>query len=378
MIKIVTVVGARPQFVKAAAVSGAIAEFNKECCRGNDRIVEKVIHTGQHYDYLMDGVFFDELRLKKPDYNLGIGSHPHGKQTGLMLEGIEKILKIESPECVVVYGDTNSTLAGALAAKKMAIPVAHVEAGLRSFEAHMPEEINRVLVDRISDILFCPSENAIKNLSAEGINQRFPLSFPYVSVSGDVMYDAILLYLRIARKISKVLEKESLSRKGYYLLTVHRAENTDNAARLRGIISTFNKAAKNGFPVIFPAHPRTMKAISALGIELSTKNFRIIAPQPYFDMLILEENAKAIITDSGGLQKEAFFLNVPCITLRENTEWIETVRCGCNAVVGADRAKIYKALADAGTAKFRALNCYGNGNASHRIVKSLKKIFSKK
>lgn len=378
MIKMVTVTGARPQFIKSAAVSRAIAEYNKKNSKKCDVIAEKIIHTGQHYDYLMDGVFFDELRLKKPDYNLRIGSHAHGKQTGLMLEGIERILTEESPDCVLVYGDTNSTLAGALAAKKMNIPVAHVEAGLRSYDMSMPEEINRVLVDKISDILFCPSERAIKNLLSEGITHKYPKKFPGVFLVGDVMYDALLFYLHIAKKKSGILKKESLKRQEYYLLTTHRAENTDNKGRLKEILTTLNEIAREGTPVIFPAHPRTAKLIPALNIKAVSKALKILPPVAYFDMLTLEANAKAIITDSGGIQKEAYFLKVPCITLRETTEWIETVEAGYNCIVGTDGNKIKKAVRGIGKTTYTRDNCYGNGTAGLKIAGILRRVFFKK
>lgn len=372
MSKIISIVGARPQFVKAVSVSGAIREFNKN--KSVPRIEEMIIHTGQHYDYGMNGVFFKEFRLKRPDHNLGVGSQSHGRQTAMMLERIEPVLVKERPDMVLVYGDTNSTLAGALAAKKLDILLAHVEAGLRSYNMGMPEEVNRVIADRISDILFCPSENAVKNLHLEGIMDSRPPKFPRVFNVGDVMYDTALSFLAIAKKRSAVLDKLSLKPKSYYLATVHRAENTDNKARLRSILNILDRIADKKSPVIFPAHPRTEKIMKALKYKPCSRSFRIIEPVSYLDMLMLEKNSKAVLTDSGGVQKEAYFLKVPCLTLRGETEWVETVKAGFNVVTGINEKRIEKALNIPIKLKIKQPEAYGNGNASRKIVRIISRI----
>ncbi|MCS7201943.1 MAG: UDP-N-acetyl glucosamine 2-epimerase [Dictyoglomus sp.] len=301
--KIVSIVGARPQFIKLAPLS---KELRK---RG---IKDIILHTGQHYDANMNKIFFEELEISEPDYNLGIGSGLHGEQTGKMLIGIEEILLKEKPDLVIVYGDTNSTLAGALASSKLHIPLAHIEAGLRSFNKKMPEEINRIVADHLSDILFCPTETAVENLKREGITEG-------------------------------VYEEISLKPKEYYLITIHRAENTDDSKRLRSILSVLSKLDKY---VVFPIHPRTRNKIKEYGLEnyLNFDNIRAIEPLGYLDMLKLEREAYAILTDSGGVQKEAFWLKVPCITLREETEWIETVKYGWNTLVGTEEERILNAL----------------------------------
>ncbi|MEO0129207.1 MAG: UDP-N-acetyl glucosamine 2-epimerase [candidate division WOR-3 bacterium] len=356
--KIISVVGARPQFIKVMPLISAIKKF---------RIKHVLVHTGQHYDYEMSKVFFDELEIPEPDYNLGVGSGTHGEQTGEMLKRIEQVLIKEKPDWVLVYGDTNSTLAGALAAKKLHIKLAHIEAGLRSYNRLMPEETNRVLTDHCSDILFCPTENAVKNLKKEGftnilnngklisLNESFPRPlgervgvrgkistsvFPIVLNVGDIMYDALLMSLPIAEKKSKILEKLKLRPKEYYLATIHRAENTDDPKRLKNIIKALIQISKHK-PVIFPIHPRTYKKISELGLlnpKSEIRNPKLIKPVGYLDMLLLEKNALKIITDSGGVQKEAYLLKVPCITLREETEWVETVESGWNVVVTSFKA----------------------------------------
>lgn len=368
MIKIAVIIGARPQFVKAVSVSRAIAEFNKKHNQAHFKIKEIIIHTGQHYDYNMNDIFFKELYLKEPNYNLNIGSHGQARQTALMLEGIEGVLKKENPDLVLVYGDTNSTLAGALAAKKLHILVAHIEAGLRSYNRLMPEEINRIVVDRISDILFCPSKIALENLAKEGIRNSSLRRFPRVFLVGDVMYDTTLFYLDIAKKRSNILNKLSLIPRGYYLATVHRAENTDNPTRLKSILENLNRIARNRAPVIFPVHPRTKKAIDSLNIKPRTEYLKMIKPVSYLDMLILEKNAKAILTDSGGVQKEAYFLDIPCVTLRGETEWVETIHSGFNVLTGTDRDRIEKALNRVIKLNLKLPQIYGNGEASIKIV----------
>jgi len=356
--KIVTIIGARPQFIKAAAVSRVHQAFNQTSYSGNrrsrKRIQEILVHTGQHYDYLMDKVFFEELKLQRCDYHLGVGSGAHGKQTGVMLEQIEPILQKEKPDVVQVYGDTNSTLAGALAAAKMHIPVAHVEAGLRSYDRNMPEEINRLLTDHVSRLLFCPTDEAVENLSKEGI--RNGKQDRWVKNVGDVMHDSILYYSEIAEQTSTILHdlelfsssgslapNSELKTPNYYLATLHRAENTDNPERLKSILKALGEISRK-FPIILPLHPRTKKMMDVHRLRLKSKNVKLIDPVSYLNMLKLEKNAKAILTDSGGVQKEAYWLKVPCVTLREVTEWGYTVEEGWNTVSGWKTAEIVRAV----------------------------------
>ncbi|PWH19386.1 MAG: UDP-N-acetylglucosamine 2-epimerase (non-hydrolyzing) [Ardenticatenia bacterium] len=355
--KLVDIVGARPQFIKVAPVLRAIAQHGQE---HPDRPVQEIlVHTGQHYDYEMSGVFFDELGLKSPDYHLGVGSGTHGYQTGEMLKRIEEVLLAEDPDLVMVYGDTNSTLAGALAAAKLHIPVAHVEAGLRSFNRRMPEEINRVLTDHVSELLFCPTQTAVENLRREGITKG-------VHLVGDVMYDAALQYLALAERKSRILERLGLEPRGYALATVHRAENADNPEHLRAIFVGLERVAKDGLPVMLPLHPRTRRQVEALG--LSPDGVQLLEPVSYLDMLLLEKNACVILTDSGGVQKEAFFFRVPCVTLREETEWVETVEAGWNVLVGCDPERICRASLTARPGCESAWP-YGDGKAGARMIK---------
>ncbi len=322
--KFVSVVGARPQFVKAAAVSRELRKRHKEV----------LLHTGQHYDYLMSGVFFDGLEIPAPEVNLGVGSGSHAHQTASMLQGIEDILVAERPDWLIIYGDTNSTLAGALAAAKLSIPVAHIEAGLRSFNRQMPEEINRVVTDHLSSLLLCPSETAVSNLFAEGISKN-------VHLVGDVMLDVLnWARERAQAKPAEILDRLGVSKKSYLLATVHRSENTDDSSRLSRILNVFNSLDE---PVIFPVHPRTRKALAGKDYELRS-HVRLIDPLAYLDMVTLADSAAMILTDSGGLQKEAYWLGVPCVTLRNETEWVETVEAGWNALVGCDRDKILHAV----------------------------------
>jgi UDP-GlcNAc3NAcA epimerase len=359
--KIVTVVGARPQFIKAAAVSRAIAEYSKK--NENKSVKEIIVHTGQHYDENMSNVFFDELEIPTPDYNLGIGSGSHGVQTGRMLEAIEAVLLKEKPDYVLVYGDTNSTLAGALAAVKLHIPVAHVEAGLRSFNRIMPEEINRVLTDHASDILFAPTQTAVDNLHREGISEE------RINLVGDVMYDAALYYGEKAQKKSNILKKLGLKDKGYILATIHRAENTDNPSRLQAIVEGFCEVSKE-IPVVFPVHPRTYNALERNGfLRKARTSLIMIEPVGYLDMVMLEQNARLIATDSGGVQKEAFFYRVPCVTLRTETEWVELVELGWNFLcppidtVSVSRG-IIKSIKSIGDVS----SIFGDGDAAKSIV----------
>jgi UDP-GlcNAc3NAcA epimerase len=325
-LKFVTIVGARPQFIKSAPVS--------KCLRNLAR--EVIVHTGQHYDGNMSQVFFDELQIPKPDYNLNVGSGTHGAQTGQMLEKVEEVLFKEKPDCVLVYGDTNSTLAGALAAAKLRIPVAHVEAGLRSFNLAMPEEINRMLTDRLSLWLFCPTQTAVDNLSREGLLNRTYLV-------GNVMYDSLISNLKRAQEISPIIERLRLRPKDYILVTLHRPSNTDNPAALRNICRALKELASWGESVVFPAHPRTLARLKELG-ETEHLDGVIIPPTSYLEILLLQNYSKLIMTDSGGVQKEAFWLSVPCVTLREDTEWVETVDSGWNILAGNDQERILCAV----------------------------------
>ena len=347
--KVVSIVGARPQFIKAAPVSRQLRR----------RHTEVLVHTGQHYDYGLSQVFFDELEIPEPDINLGIGSASHGQQTGAMLAAIEPVLLDQQPDWVLVYGDTNSTLAGALAAVKLHIPVAHVEAGLRSFNRRMPEEINRLLTDHISALLLCPTQTAVDNLEREAIVVG-------VYNVGDVMYDALLYNSALAADRSQILEGLDVQPGRYLLATLHRPRNTDNPARLAAILSAFGRI---GEPIIFACHPRTQKAIASQGQRVP-ENVHQVEPLGYLDMLRLEETARAILTDSGGVQKEAYLLGVPCITLREETEWVETVEHGWNRLVGADEDKIVAAVREAKTPAERPA-LFGDGHAAEHIAELL-------
>jgi UDP-N-acetylglucosamine 2-epimerase len=389
--KIVTIVGARPQFIKAATVSRATQGFNKKGSSSirrasKRRIKEILVHTGQHYDYLMDEVFFEELELPKPDYHLGVGSGSHGRQTGMMLERIEGVLQKEKPELVMVYGDTNSTLAGALAAAKLNIPVAHVEAGLRSFNRAMPEEINRLLTDHLSTFLFCPTQQAVRNLLKEGIKDG---GEKVVKKAGDVMYDSILYYSELAKKRLTILKDLGLitpnsvraihelplpQTPNYYLATLHRAENTDNPQRLKSILKALNEIGKNT-PVILPLHPRTKKMMNTYHLLPEAKWIKLIDPVSYLDMLTLEKNAKAILTDSGGVQKEAYWFKVPCFTLREETEWVETVESGWNILVGTETERIVEEVSRKKKGEPPQKQTFGDGRASEKIVQIVSRYF---
>jgi UDP-N-acetylglucosamine 2-epimerase len=360
MVTITTVVGARPQFIKAATVSRAIARFNET--GGGPRLRERIIHTGQHYDENMSKVFFDELRIPRPAVDLEVGSASHGVQTARMLERLEQDLVAERPDWVLIYGDTNSTLAGALAAAKLHVPVAHVEAGLRSFNRRMPEEINRVVADCLSAVLFCPTTTAVANLAKEGVMRG-------VHQVGDVMYDSVLFNTALAERSSDVAKRLGLAPKSFYLATVHRAENTDDPARLAEILSAFGRMDR---PILLPLHPRTRKTLGA-GLAKVERHVRVIDPVPYLDMLVLEKGARLILTDSGGVQKEAYWFGVPCVTLRDETEWVELVEAGCNRVVGTDPEKVLGAVgafeaAGAALPAGRPMDLYGDGRAAERIV----------
>lgn len=356
--KIFTVIGARPQFVKAAALS---REFEK-----HDGIEEVIVHTGQHFDQKMSGIFFDEMQIPKPKYNLQINSLSHGAMTGRMLEGIEELLVKEKPDLLLVYGDTNSTIAGALAAKKIHIPVGHVEAGLRSFNMAMPEEINRILTDRISDLLLCPTQQAIENLNAEG----FKNIDSEVLLVGDVMQDAALFYATISESRASVSKQINLPEK-FALATIHRAENTDDQIRLTQIVEGLNEIHRNEMEIILPLHPRTKKMLEKFSLNLDVN---VIEPVGYFDMVELLKKSSLVLTDSGGLQKEAFFFESPCITLRDQTEWVELIENNVNMLAGANKMDILNAFTKMKNVKVDAsLNLYGGGKASENIVTELLK-----
>ncbi len=356
--KIATLVGARPQFVKAATVARAVASRRD--------ISHVLIHTGQHYDANMSDVFFSELEIPKPHHNLNIGSGKHGQQTGRMLNEVEEVLLQEKPDWVLVYGDTNSTIAGALAAVKLQIPVAHVEAGLRSFNRRMPEEINRVLTDHASDVLFAPTDSAVANLAKEG------LLGSKVVRTGDVMYDAALYYSSVAEKRSKVLHKLGVTSRNYTLATLHRAENTDRLSCLKNLLLSLDRVAQT-MPVILPVHPRTRSVLSReANLAALTKRLCVINPVGYLDMSMLERHARLVMTDSGGVQKEAFFARVPCVTLREETEWVELVEGGYNRIAGTDPDRIASAVEAAltSTPDWDA-RLYGDGKAAYAIIEHL-------
>jgi len=359
-VKIVTVVGARPQFIKAAVVSRAIAEYNKSLTENELLIHEIILHTGQHYDAEMSVIFFQEMEIPRPDYFLNINGSSHGIMTGQMLAEIETILLEEKPDWVLVYGDTNSTLAGALAASKLHMPIAHVEAGLRSYNRRMPEEINRVLTDHLSTVLFCPTKTAVANLVKEGITGNQSTIYQV----GDVMYDASLIFKSFARKPGFDLPDK------FILATLHRAENTDDKDRLTTILTSLGEISKTT-PIVLPIHPRTRKKIAEAGIIIDPAII-VVKPVSYLVMLYLLDHCQLIMTDSGGLQKEAYFCAKPCITLRDETEWVELVEVGVNALVGADSNLLlnkWKTFVDA-TFNFET-NLYGQGNTGQEIVRRL-------
>ncbi|MCB0744213.1 MAG: UDP-N-acetylglucosamine 2-epimerase (non-hydrolyzing) [Ignavibacteriales bacterium] len=345
--KILEIVGARPQFIKAGVVS--------KLFRREQSITDIILHTGQHYDENMSKIFFDELEIPKPSYNLNVGSGTHGKQTALMLEGIEKVLIEEKPDWVLVYGDTNSTVAGSLAASKLHIKVAHIEAGLRSFNREMPEEINRITTDHISDVLFAPTINAINLLEKEGLKNRSHFS-------GDVMFDSVLHYQNVAEEKYKL--KNITSLENYYLATVHRQENTDDKNKLQNLFTAFSNL---DLPVLIPLHPRTKKLITNIKFN---DNIKVIDPVSYLEMLLLLKNSKKVFTDSGGLQKEAYFLKKPCITLRNETEWIETLENNWNFIVGTDVDLILEKSKEQPSENQK--NSFGDGKAGEKIVNFIK------
>ncbi|WP_262446342.1 non-hydrolyzing UDP-N-acetylglucosamine 2-epimerase [Acinetobacter sp. WU_MDCI_Abxe161] len=350
MMKILTVLGARPQFIKAAAFSRVVQRSSK--------IEEVIVHTGQHYDQNMSDVFFEEMDIPKPKYMLQTGGKTHGAMTGQQLEKIEEILLIEKPDIVLVYGDTNSTLAGALAAVKLHIPIAHVESGLRSFNRQMPEEINRILTDQISNYLFVPSSGAKDNLLREGVNEN------KIFVVGDIMYDVALYY---KEKMVKPSWFEALNLTKFVLCTIHRAENTDDITKLSNILKGLELSQKD---IILPLHPRTVSKIKQYGLMIPS-NIRVVDPIGYLEMVWLEVHSEFIVTDSGGVQKEAYFHNKLCVTLREETEWVELVNNGYNVLVGSNSDLIHSSLVNESPNKISIKDIYGNGNTAENIVKVL-------
>jgi UDP-N-acetylglucosamine 2-epimerase len=362
----ISVVGARPQFVKLAPVCRAIEEHNAKV--GELPIDHRIVHTGQHYDRDVAEVLFEQMAIPQPDWNLAVGSSSHATQLARMMQRMEPILNAERIDWVIVYGDTNSTLAGALLASRLKIPLAHVEAGCRSFDLAQPEEQNRIVADHFSQLLLAPSQAAMDNLSREGIGGPQDPQHRKTLMVGDVMYDALLQHLTLAEKrTEKNLTDFELKRKEYYLLTLHRAENTNSRRRLASIL----KAVKTlDYPVLFPVHPRTRQALLRAGISLNGK-IRAVSPLGFLEMLAMEKNARKILTDSGGVQKEAFYLGVPCVTLRDSTEWPETVRCGANLVVGTDPNDIHNAVHANGDAAWSIESQYGDGRSAVRIVSQL-------
>jgi len=383
-IKLLNIVGARPQIIKASAISRAI----RSCF--SDEIEEILVHTGQHYDKEMSEVFFDELEIHKPDYNLGVGSAGHGRQTSMMMTGIEEVLLKEKPDCVILYGDTNSSLAGALAASKLHFPVIHIEAGLRSFNKTMPEELNRIMSDHSSTLLFAPTNAAFKNLMSEGFRPEnsppYTIDNPKIYLTGDIMYDNTLFFAGLAeKKKAKLLEKLSLERDNFVLVTIHRDTNTDDTERLRSILITLKEiAVKKEMTLLMPFHPRTINSLKTnlepLYNELCECRFiKIIPPVSFLEMIFLEKNCRLVITDSGGVQKESHFFKKPCIVLRKETEWIELVRNGTAKLVDADPVRITEEvlrLMDS-HAVLEYPGFYGDGKTAEFILKEILLMFEK-
>ena len=347
--KILSVVGARPQFIKLAFLSKEIRKHFKEV----------IVHTGQHYDYEMSKLFFENLEIPKPDYNLGVGSAERDEQINKMVEGLEKIFLEEKPDMVIVFGDTNSTLAGARAASKLGIKLAHVESGMRSFDKTMPEEINRIETDKVSDILFCSTKTSVDNLGKEGIKGS-------VHLVGDIMIDTLKASIATAEKSSHILEQLSLKKKEFMVATIHRAGNTDDEENLKNIVEAFVEC---GEKIVFPVHPRTSKALKSYNLNNKFENTNVVVVKPlsYTNMLVLEKNSKKILTDSGGMQKEAYFFKVPCVTIRDTTEWVETVEDGWNVLTGPNKKKILDAIKNF-ESKGNQNESYGNGGAVRNIV----------
>jgi UDP-GlcNAc3NAcA epimerase len=373
MIKIVTIIGARPQIIKAAALSRAIKN------KFNDKIKEIIVHTGQHYDVNMSQVFFDELNIPKPDYNLNVGSGSHGKQTAAMIIGIEEILANEKPNAIVLYGDTNSTLAGAVAASKIHVPVVHIEAGLRSFSKAMPEEVNRIMCDHVSTLLFSPTKTGFDNLVREGFKKDatapYTANNPCIYHCGDVMYDNSLHFSAVVESKTNILKKQGLEENKFILATIHRNNNTDEPERLNALFKSLNDISlKHNLQVVLPLHPRTSKLLESnltkenLSAIKSNTGFKIIEPASFLEMIALEKNCRLVMTDSGGVQKEAFYFEKPCVILRPETEWVELVECGTAVIADADEQRIksaFEKLTSATGMKFPKL--YGDGHAAEFI-----------
>ncbi len=365
---LLTVIGARPQIIKAAAVSRAISNGYA------DSVTEHILHTGQHYDANMSQVFFDELDIPKPEYNLGVGSGLHGEQTAKMISGIEKVLMSRQFDGIILYGDTNSTLAGALAASKLHVPIFHVEAGLRSYNRMMPEEINRIVCDQLSTLLFAPTQTAVNNLREEGFFAEHPTLNRKVINCGDVMYDNSLFYAKVAEQRCDIMERLSLRREGYILATIHRDNNTDDPKRLEQILQALKDIArKDNTPIILPLHPRTHNKLTARHQELlaSEPLIQIHEPFSFLEMTLMEQNARMIMTDSGGVQKEAFFFERPCIIMRPETEWVEIVQHQAGIIADADYRHIVDAYAQLTNRKVSFPALFGNGHAAEKIIESI-------
>jgi len=383
-IKLLNIVGARPQIIKASAISRAISNFYA------DKITEILVHTGQHYDKELSGIFFDELEIHKPDYNLGVGSARHGRQTSMMITGIEDILLKERPDCVILYGDTNSTLAGALAASKLHFPVIHIEAGLRSFNKNMPEELNRIMSDHSSTLLFAPTNAAFKNLMHEGFRPEnsppYTLDNPKIYLSGDIMYDNTLFFAQLAeKKRATILNELSVERDNFILVTIHREVNTDNIVRLEAILTTLKSLSEEYLiKFIMPLHPRTIISLKTrlerlYNELLACKHITIVPPVSFLEMTLLEKTSKFIITDSGGVQKESHFFRKPCLVLRKETEWIELVNNGTAVLVDADPEKIRnefrRFMNDGSDLEYPGF--YGDGKTAEFILKEIMMMFEK-
>ncbi|HUX95612.1 MAG TPA: UDP-N-acetylglucosamine 2-epimerase (non-hydrolyzing) [Bacteroidales bacterium] len=382
LIKLLNIVGARPQIIKASAISRAIRKIF------SDKITEILVHTGQHYDKEMSDVFFEELEIRKPDYNLGVGSAGHGKQTALMIQGIEEILIKEKPDCVILYGDTNSTLAGAVASSKLHIPVIHIEAGLRSFNKTMPEEINRIICDHASTLLFAPTNSAFKNLINEGFKPEnsppYTIDNPKIFLTGDIMYDNSLFYSDLAeRKKEGLLSQIGLQKDNFVLVTIHRDSNTDDSSRLNNILTSIRELSKEyGWMFIMPFHPRTVIALRSKLPDLyeelcNNRNIKIVPPVSFLEMILLEKNCRMIITDSGGVQKESHFFRKPCIVLRKETEWVELVMNGTAKLVDADSDKIdreFKHFSELHE-KLEYPAFYGDGKTAEFILREILQLF---
>jgi UDP-GlcNAc3NAcA epimerase len=383
-IKLINIVGARPQIIKASAISRAIRQHYSE------EITEIIVHTGQHYDKEMSEIFFDELEIHKPHYNLSVGSARHGRQTSLMITGIEEVLLDEKPDCVLLYGDTNSTLAGALAASKQHFPVIHIEAGLRSFNKIMPEELNRIMSDHASTLLFAPTNAAFKNLMSEGFRPEnsppYTIDNPKIYLTGDIMYDNTLFFAELAEnKKPKFLDRMSLVRNNYVLVTIHRDSNTDDIARLNGIFVTLKALAEEkDIILVMPLHPRTIVTLKARHNELYQQlthcnHIRVIPPVSYLEMILLEKNCRMIVTDSGGVQKESHFFKKPCMVLRNETEWIELVNNGTAKLVGADPDRIRCEFMNFMNSKvdLEYPGFYGDGKTAEFILNEILQMFEK-